>query len=173
MSEVIADLDTTVTSPDGHEYYVQVVGEQLPTRRWESWLEFVPLDGGLDVLLTNTETTQATREDVVRWAATLAPPYVQGAFARAIHVTTGRRLVRNYDATVADLVAPVDPFHVFQLGKPELRMRLRRLTRAELLAVIERYDLNPAGKSLTWLSDSQLVTFIVVAVEVQMLQGRR
>src|ERR1051325_7467637 len=173
MSEVIADLDTTVTSPAGHEYYVQVVGEQLPTRRWESWLEFVPLDEGMDVLLTNTETTQATRDDLVRWAMTLAPPYIQGAFARAIRVMTGRRLVRKYDATVGDVVAPLDPFHVSQLGKPELRMGLRRLTRAELLAVIQGYDLNPAGKSLTWLSDSQLVTFIVTAVEVQTLQGRR
>jgi hypothetical protein len=46
------------------------------------------------------------------------------------------------------------------------------LTRPELVAIIQNYDLNPAGKSLTRLSDSQLVTFIVTAVEVQALQGR-
>ena len=68
---------------------------------------------------------------------------------------------------------PFDPFEVLPLGKADLGARLRPLTRPELLAMIQKYDLNPAGKSLTRLSDSQLVTFIVTAVEVQALQGRR
>lgn len=35
------------------------------------------------------------------------------------------------------------------------------------------HDLNPARVSLAWLSDTQLVTFIVTATEAQALQGRR
>jgi hypothetical protein len=46
-------------------------------------------------------------------------------------------------------------------------------SRSELLAIIEQYGLNPAAKRLTWLSDSQLVTFIVTAVEVQALSRKR
>jgi hypothetical protein len=71
MTEIIRDLETTIASPDGHDYYVQVVGEQLASGTWEVWLEFVPLDDDLDLLLTNTETTQLTREDVVGWSEAL------------------------------------------------------------------------------------------------------
>jgi hypothetical protein len=47
------------------------------------------------------------------------------------------------------------------------------LSRPELLGIINRYNLNPAEKSLIRLTDSQLVTFIVTAVEVQAIQSRR
>ena len=74
--------------------------------------------------------------------------------------------------TVTAGVAPLDPFEVLQLGKAALRARLRGLTRPELLAIIEKYNLNPAAKDLSRLSDLQLVTFIVSAAEVQALLGR-
>ena len=173
MSEILADLDTTIVSPEGDEYYVQVVGEHLATGPWEAWLEFVPFDDALEVLRTTTETTQSTREDVVRWSETLAQVYLQGAFARAVDLSDGGSVVRNYETVIADVAVPFDPFDVLPLGKAGLRARLRVLTRPELVAMIQKYDLNPAGKSLTRLSDSQLVTFIVTAVEVQALQGRR
>jgi hypothetical protein len=54
-----------------------------------------------------------------------------------------------------------------------LRGRLRLLARSELLAMIEHYGLNRAGKSLARLTESQLVTFIVTAVEVQLGLQRR
>ena len=38
MPEVIADLDTTVTSADEQEYYVQVAVEHIGSI-WEAWLE--------------------------------------------------------------------------------------------------------------------------------------
>jgi hypothetical protein len=171
MSEILADLDTTIVSPEGDEYYVQV-GGQLGSGVWEAWLEFVPLDDGLEVLRTKTETTQPTREDVVRWSETLTQVHLQGAFARAVDISDGGSLVRNYETVIADVAVPFDPFDVLPLGKPALRARLRVLTRPELVAMIQKYDLNPAGKSLTRLSDSQLVTFIVTAVDVQALQGR-
>lgn len=167
MPEVIADLETTVTSADGHEYYVQVAAEQIGSI-WEAWLEFVPLDDSLDVLMTRTETTQPTRSDVVRWSTTLTPVFLQGAFERAVQVTSGRRIIRDYPVTTSDVLVPFDPFDVFRISELELRGRLRLLARSELLAMIEHHGLNPAGKSLARLTDSQLITFIVTAVEVQL-----
>ena len=173
MPEIIADLETTVVSPQRIEYYVQVVGEQLSSGMWESWLEFVPLDDTLNVLITKTATTQSTREDVVHWSETLTMTYLQGAFDRAVQPRGGRTLVRRYVTTATDVLAPFDPFELLPLlGKAALRARLRPLSRPELLAMIRKYDLNPARKSLTRLSDSQLATFIVTAVEVQTVQGR-
>lgn len=171
MSEIIGDLETTVISTDGHEYYVQVAGEQLASGTWEAWLEFVPLDDDLDVLLTKTETTQPTRGDVVSWSETLTETYLQGAFVRAVRAT-GRRVLRDYATELVEVPAPFDPFTILPLGKAELRVRLRVLTRPELLGIIRSYDLNPAGKSLIHLTDAQLVTFIVTAVDVQSIQRR-
>jgi len=171
--EVITELETAIVSPRGDEYYVQVVAEQLASGLWEAGLEFVPVDDALDVLVTKTETAQPTRDDVVHWAGTLSETYLKGAFARAITVNEGRRLVRNYPAaTVTEVVVPFDPFEVWSLGTSTLRVRLRALTRPELIAMIQKYDLNPGAQSLTRLSNSQLVTFIVTAVEVQVLQGK-
>lgn len=173
MPELIADLDTTFTTEDGSEYYVQVAGEPVGGV-WEAWLEFVPLDDSLDVLMTRTETTQPTRDDVVRWATTLTPVFLQGAFARAVRATSGTRVVvRNYQTTTTDVLVPFDPFQVFRISELELRGRLRLLARSELLAMIEQYGLNPAEKSLARLTESQLVTFIITAVEVQLGLQRR
>jgi hypothetical protein len=170
MAELIADLETTVVSPQTGEYYAQVVAEQLPSGLWEAWLEFVPLADDEAVLLTDTETTQSSREDLVSWAAAVTPVYLEGAFARAARVSGRRSLARSYDATIGQI--PFDPFEMLQVvGKEGMRVRLRALTRAELLAVIGEYGLNPAAKSLVRLSDSQLVTFIVTAVEVQTARG--
>ena len=173
MPEILADLETTVTSPSGDEYYIQVVGESR-SGVWVAWLEFVPHDNTLNVLITKTETTQPTREEVMRWSETLTATYLQGAFARAIQPRGGRTLIRRSVTTVTDALVPFNPFELLPLlGKAALRARLRVLSRPELLAMIRKYDLNPAGKNLTRLSDSQLVTFIVTALEVQTLQGRQ
>jgi hypothetical protein len=93
--------------------------------------------------------------------------------ARAVDISGGRSVVRNYETTIAGAVVPFDPFEVLPLSNAALRARLRVLARPELVAMIQKYDLNPAEKSLTRLSDAQLVTFIVTTVEVQALQGRR
>ena len=173
MTEIIADLDTIVTSPTGTTYFVQVAAEQLAANSWEAWLEFVPTNDELGVLLTPTETTQSTRNAVLHWSGTLTPLYLEAALARAREATEGRRLVRTHGVASTLVSAPFDPFSVFPFGLPALRARLSVLTRSELVAIIQEYGLNPAGKGLTRLSDAQLVTFIVTAVDVQMLKGTR
>src|SRR5688572_9904657 len=95
MAVIIADLETTVASADGHDYYVQVVGEQVADGTWEAWLEFVPLDDELEVLLTKTETTQSSREAVIKWAETLRDTFLEGAFERAVG-DAATLVVRDY-----------------------------------------------------------------------------
>ena len=174
MPEVIVNLEYVVTDRIGREYYVNVVADQIAAAEWHGWLEFLPLDDS-DPLLTDTETTQPTRSDLERWATMLREPYVQGAFARA----TRQEGIRNrrittfpHDVVMLETAAVLDPFEALRLGKDVLRTQFRPLTRAELLTIIEQYNLNPARVSLARLSTSQLITFIVTATETQVLQGR-
>jgi hypothetical protein len=180
MSELIADLPYRVLGSSGLDYYPSVVAEQRPDGQWEAWLEYVS-DDELDALLTDTETTQSSRDDVVRWAAALSETYVQGAFARAVTVTAGipSRLVARrmpvevvHSVSVGDADVP-DPFALFASGPLHLRAALQPLSRSTLLATIDAHGLNPVKRSLAWLSQPQLVTFIVTAVEVQVRIGKR
>ena len=82
VAEPIAQLDIQVIASDGRSYFPNVVAEPNAEWRWEAWLEFVPLDDS-ESLLTDTETTQASRDDVVRWASTLTETFIDGAFRRA------------------------------------------------------------------------------------------
>ena len=171
MSELIADLDKRVRDEEtGEEYFVNVVGAELADGRWEAWIEFVPLSDN-EPLLTGTETHQHKRGDIVRWADHVTDVYIQGAFERAAAATEGLRMAITVPATAVEpLVAPaaVDPFELLRASEATLRVELQRLTRAELLAVIDAYNLNPPKHSLARLSDRQLITFIVTATKVQM-----
>jgi hypothetical protein len=181
MSEVIAELPYRVVGADETCYYISVAADQRLDGHWEAWLEYVP-DDESDVLLTGTETTQSSRDDLVHWAEALTETYVQGAFARAMAVTEGiptRLAARRASVEVveagrevarADLV---DPFELFDEGPVHMRAVLRSLSRSTLLGIIDVYGLNPAKKSLAWLSQPQLVTFIVTAVDVQLASGKR
>jgi hypothetical protein len=174
MAEVIAELDYRVRDVD-REYFVNVVGQQTATDRWEAWLEFVPLDDS-GVLTTPTETHQVMHADVVRWAGALTERFIQGALARAVAASkaSGARPVATpLHVTDVPTVTAIDPFAIFALGDDALRLQLRSFTRTELLTIIDAHELNPAHLSLARLSDSQLVTFIVTAVEAQIHQGRR
>jgi hypothetical protein len=180
MSEVIAELPYRIVRSDGTHYHISVAAEQRGEGHWEAWLEYVPEDES-DALLTGTETTQSSRGDLVHWAEALTDTYVQGAFARAMEVSEGiptRLVARRASVEVvepgreivrADLV---DPFELFDEGTIHMRAVLRSLSRATLLGVIDAYGLNPAKKSLAWLSQPQLVTFILTAVDVQRASGK-
>ena len=174
MPEAIADLHYVVTD-DGRQYFPVVVAEPVG-ERWEAWLEFVPTDDSAP-LLTNTETHQPTREDVVRWATLLDDVYIQGAFRRAVSATASA--VRSSISVVHPPAALdstglfEDPFERYRLeGKEGLRAQLQPLARTELLLIIDRFNLNPARLSLARLTQAQLVTFIATAVEIQTSQGR-
>jgi hypothetical protein len=175
MTELIADLPYRVVDTSGVEYFAGVAAEQRADGQREAWLEYVPADES-DALLTNTETTQLTRADVVRWAEGLGETYVQGAFDRAIAATTGSRLVsRRFGGEVAVDLPTIDlpdPFELFALGRAEMQARLLALPRSTLLAIIATFGLNSPGRSLSWLTNYQLVIFIITAAEVQSARGR-
>jgi hypothetical protein len=67
----------------------------------------------------------------------------------------------------------LDPFEVGRRNLDILRQELHALDRPRLLNIITAFDLNPASKDVTPLSDEQLVTFIVVAVDAQMVHRAR
>ena len=104
---------------------------------------------------------------------------MQGAFARAVRAATDaivdRALARQLPQVVrtTPLADLPDPFLLFDDGRDTMRARLSALPRPMLLDIITEFGLNPAGKSLSWLGDHQLVTFIVTAVEAQIRSGRR
>jgi hypothetical protein len=182
MIELITDLPYRIVDAAGSEYYASVAAEQRSDGMWEAWLEYVATDES-DPLLTPTETTQSSHADVVRWADTLTDTYVEGAFERAESVTVdasprvvARRIL--VDSPEAASVTEVqddlpDPFDLYAGGVTTMRARLAALPRSMLLDIIAAFGLNPAGRSLAWLSDRQLVTFIVTAVEVQSTSGKR
>lgn len=171
----MADLHYVVTD-DGRQYLPMVVAEPIG-ERWEAWLEFVPTDESAP-LLTNTETHQPSREDVVRWATLLDDVYIQGAFRRAVSATASA--VRSSISAVHPPTAITstkgsfeNPFETYRLeGKQGLRAELEPLAREELALIIDQFRLNPAQFSLARLTKAQLITFIVTAVEVQASQGR-
>jgi hypothetical protein len=178
MSEIIEHLPYTVTDAQGRQYYVSVAGNRRADGEWEGWLEYVPLDDS-DALITSTETTQSNRGALHHWAEVLTETYVQGAFARAVAATaagTESRVVAervDHAAVVAATVDLPDPFRLLTEGRETMRSRLHAWPRGILLNIIAASNLNPAGLSLAWLSDRQLVTFIVTAVEAQLAAGRR
>lgn len=183
MIELITDLPYRVIGPTGAEYYASVAAEQRPDGIWEAWLEYVPTDES-EPLVTPTETTQSSRADVVLWAESLTGTYVEGAFERAAiaAIETPTRVIARRavvdsakDAAVAAALQSQlpDPFALYVGGVTGMRARLAVLPRSMLLDIIETFGLNPAGKSLSWLSNAQLVTFIVTAVEVQSVSGKR
>lgn len=178
MSEVIVDLPYRLLDTQDREFLVSVAGEQRLDGIWEAWLEFVPLDDA-DVLLTPTETTQSNRAALQHWAEVLEETYVQGAFRRAVAASDEAFVSRLVARKVPVAAAPLndvdlpDPFQLFIESPETMRERLYALSRTVLLKIIEDFGLNPGAKNLSWLSDRQLVTFIVTAVDAQVAMGRR
>src|SRR5688572_12739810 len=75
----------------------------------------------------------------------------------------------TYQPSRADLLRWAEQLSdVFVQGAFNRAVELQRYTRAELLAIIDAYNLNPPKHSLARLTDRQLVVFIVTATEVQM-----
>ena len=66
----------------------------------------------------------------------------------------------------------LDPFEVGGRNPDILRQELHALDRPRLLNIIAAFGLNPAGKNVAALSDEQLITFIMVAVEAQLAVQR-
>jgi hypothetical protein len=151
---------------------------------WEGWIEFVPTDGGNDVLVTPVESRQPARQHLVYWATGLSQVYMEGALKRARNPVTIR--VPVVDEPVSDQPAsrrvvverlipkpePVlDPFEIGARNIDILRQELTALNRPRLLNIISAFDL-ARDVDVTQMTDAQLVRFIVAAVEARLSRAR-
>lgn len=185
MAEVFTAFDSAISDEFG-TYRAQVVGRPANDGMWEGWIEFIPIDGSSEVLATPVESRQPEREHLAYWATGLTPVFLEGALNRArrpvtVRVRTVELPATNEpaprDVTVTRVMPPgpepvLDPFEIGGRNPDQLRQELHALNRPRLLNIITAFDLNPAGEDLHWMSDHQLVHFIVVAVEAQLARRR-
>jgi len=186
MAEVLVSFDAPVRDAFG-EYHARAVGRRATDGMWEGWLEFIPIDGSTDVLVSGVESRQPEHEHLTYWATGLTPIYLEGALHRARSPITVR--VRSVEVplsnapaaravTVTRTVPPgpepvLDPFEIGSRSLDILRQELGALHRPRLLNIISAFDLNPASEDVSWMSDAQLAHFIVVAVDTQLMQRAR
>jgi hypothetical protein len=183
MAEVLASFSTPVTDEFG-SYYPRAVGRLASDGMWEGWIEFVAADGGSDVLVTPVESRQPERQHLAYWATGLSQVYMEGALKRARNPVTVR--VPVIDEPVSDQPArrrvvverviprpePVlDPFEIGARNIDILRQELTALNRPRLLNIISAFDLG-GDVGVTQMTDSQLVGFIVAAVETRLSRAR-
>ena len=191
MAEVLVAFDKPVADESG-AYRARAIGRRADDGMWEGWLEFDPIDplgSGAETIVGPVESRQPERDHLVYWATGLTPVYLEGALHRARRPIVVR--TRVVEEPASDEPAPravtvpvparvlrreaiLDPFEVAgQSGIDVLDQELRALNRPRLLNIISEFDLNPGGEDIEWMSEAQLVRFIVVAVETQLLNRVR
>jgi hypothetical protein len=184
MAEVLVDFAHDVVHGTT-TYHPRAIGRFAEDGMWQGWLEFVPVGGGQPVI-TGVESTQPEREHLEYWATGLSHVYLEGALQRALkQPTVNLRVVEEpvSDAPAERIVtrtvvspypdAVLDPFEIGSRSLDILRQELTALNRARLFNIITAFDLNPGGEELDWMTDQQLVTFIVTAVDAQLVQRGR
>ena len=185
MAELLVAYETPVSDTSG-TYRARAVGRQGDDGMWEGWLEFEPMGSSRKVIVTSIESRQPEKTHLVYWATGLQPTYLEGALGRARNPTVVR--VRVAEQAESDAPAPrivkvpvessgpaavLDPLDIGRKNLGILDQELRALDRPRLVNIIAAYNLNPAGEDVSWMSDAQLVRFIVVAVETQLTQRAR
>jgi len=182
MAELLMAYGQPVQDDSG-SYHARAVGHRARDGMWEGWLEFVSLATG-EVLVSRIESRQPEREHLVYWSTGLSEVYLEGALDRARHPLTVRVRAAETPASTGPAAPEVvishpyaygpepvlDPFEIGGKNLDILRQELTALDRPRLLNLIAAYDLNPAHESIDWLTDAQLVHFIVVAVDTQLPQ---
>ena len=184
MAELLASFDGPVSHKTGR-YHARAVGRQAEDGMWEGWFEFEPTDSDAPVVVGSVETRQPEFHDLTYWATGITPIFLEGALDRALHPLTVQVKVDNPVSTQpAARMHPVrtrtprpeavlDPFEIGGRSLDVLQQELGALNRPRLLNIIAAYDLNPSGEDVTWMTDAQLITFIVTAVEVQLAKASR
>jgi hypothetical protein len=186
MAEVLRSFDEPIVHARG-TFHARVVGRAAEDGMWEGWMEFVPTTPGVsDVVVSSVESRQPELEHLQYWADGLTVVYAEGALDRALHPVVVRtrvaempaseRPARRVVATPPSGFGPepvLDPFEIGGRSLEILRQELHALDRSRLFNIIEAYTLNPGDEDLTALSNEQLMTFIVAAVETRLAQGVR
>jgi hypothetical protein len=185
MAELLKSYGEPVITANGR-YHARAIGRLADDGMWDGWLEFEPLDEDGPVVVGSIESRQPEAHDLAYWASGLTPIFLEGALKRALNPLTVH--VRVPEVPVSSEPAPrrhtvgarparpdavLDPFDIGSRNLDILRQQLGALNRPRLLNIIAAYDLNPRGEDITWMTDAQLVTFIVTATEVHLLKGTR
>jgi hypothetical protein len=184
MAEVLASFATPVSDHLG-SYYGRAVGRLAPDNMWEGWIEFIPVDGGSDVLVSGIESRQPEHQHLVYWATGLTPIYLEGALSRArkphtVRVPVFEEPISDRPAArrvVVERVIPkpapvLDPFEIGERNLDVLRQELTALNRPRLLNIISAYQLN-GGADVASMSDAELVGLIIGAVETRLSAARQ
>ena len=185
MAQVLMSYNDPVNG-GASRYHARAIGRLAEDGMWDGWLEFEPLDGDQAVIVGPVESRQPEAHDLAYWATGLTPVFLEGALKRALSPLTIQQRVP--EVPVSSVPAPrlhtipagpprpeavLDPFEIGGRNLDLLRQQLGALNRPRLVNIIAAYDLNPAGDDVSWMTDAQLVTFIVTATEVQLLKGAR
>jgi hypothetical protein len=183
MAEVLTSFSVPVTDEFG-SYYPRAVGRLASDNMWEGWIEFVPVDGSSDVLVTSVESRQPERQHLAYWATGLSHVYMEGALRRARNPVTVR--VPVIDEPISDKPAarrviverivprpePVlDPFEIGARNIEILRQELTALNRPRLLNIIAAFDLAP-DVDVTRMTDGELIGVIVASVDTRLSRAR-
>jgi hypothetical protein len=83
MAELIHEHHARIRTSEGVVYVPRTWAAEHSDGSWEAWLEFAPVAPRAPRLLTDRETTQASRQALETWASGLEAAYFEGAFARA------------------------------------------------------------------------------------------
>jgi hypothetical protein len=171
MAEVLVRYVASVTGEDGAKYVPQACGGIASDGLWEGWIEFVGADGAFR---TGRETEQPNRDDLMYWAQGLTAAYLEGALQRAttprVEIPREPRLSPAFDAPAPPSPrafrparAILNPFTTFDQGEDLLRGQLGALSRDNLIAIVEDYQLPVHG--MADVRSSSLVESIVDAVK--------
>ena len=142
MAETLVRFTEAITGRDGRAYIATALGTRGSDGLWHGWLEFT--DGTVSSRTTQ-ESEQPNRDDLMYWAQGLTYVYLEGALERALHpnldrVVAGGGLAISREPNVRP-VAVLDAYLVYRQGAGVLRSQLLALSRDQLNAVIEQYDL--------------------------------
>jgi len=133
-------------------------------------------------LISAVESRQPEREHLQYWASGLSVVYAEGSLQRARRPLTVRThlietpaskapapRIRTMPLRVVGTEPVLDPFEVGSHSLDILRQELHALGRARLLNIIVAYEMNPQKGDLQQLTDAQLISLIVAAVEAALV----
>jgi hypothetical protein len=158
-----------ITGRDGRAYVASARGGVGGDGLWHGWIDFTD---GVRTVSTPQESEQPNRDDLMYWAQGLTHVYLEGALERALR-PSGQVVAGGSGLSVEPNVRPVaviDPYAVYRQGEDVLRGQLLALSRDQLNAVVEQYDLGvpvPQG-SRGLLGYADAVDRIIVRLRASM-----